>query len=241
MNVFKKICSIFLIAAVILSLFACIAYSGVFAASGPAIIVETVKGKANTTASLKVDFCGNGTDVKGIAFKIKYDNENLTAKEPEISLPEGIFESHNTNYSQNEMYVLLYGYKVFEDGTVATLKFDLPQTVKGSKEFDIAVTECLFSDGTSIVGAATSGKATAILYGDINADGVVDGTDDLRLTKYLLNLNPQTGESTVDIDILAADVAYDGVVDGTDDLRFTKYLLNLDPQTGQSSVPLGPQ
>ena len=83
-------------------------------------------------------------------------------------------------------------------------------------------------------------EAPAILYGDANGDGKIDGRDITRLRKYFANYNDDTETSTVEIG-LGADANGDGKIDGRDITRLRKYFANYDDDTGTSTVRLGPQ
>ena len=80
----------------------------------------------------------------------------------------------------------------------------------------------------------------SILYGDVNGDGKITNTDSLMLMRYLSNLDPITGESTIKVQA-GADVNGDGKLTNTDSLMLMRYLSNLDPITGESSIKLGPR
>jgi len=77
------------------------------------------------------------------------------------------------------------------------------------------------------------------LYGDVDGDGKINGKDVLRLVKYLLYMDPQTGTSSVEVS-KGADANGDGKINGKDTTRLLRYLVLLDPQTGKSQITLGP-
>ncbi len=88
--------------------------------------------------------------------------------------------------------------------------------------------------------AVTVTEAPAILYGDANDDGKIDGKDITRLRKYFANYDYDTETSTVEIG-LGADANGDGKIDGKDITRLRKYFANYDYDTETSTVQLGPQ
>lgn len=82
------------------------------------------------------------------------------------------------------------------------------------------------------------GEKKEAACGDANGDGTVDGRDVTCLMRYLANVDPETGVSTVGISA-GADCNGDGAIDGRDSVRLLRYLADYDPATGKSSVELG--
>lgn len=66
-------------------------------------------------------------------------------------------------------------------------------------------------------GMMTIEDPTAVLKGDINGDGVVDGRDEVRLMRYLAGQGVSINEK-------AADLNDDGIIDGRDEIRLLKKL-----------------
>ena len=83
------------------------------------------------------------------------------------------------------------------------------------------------------------GAKGAVVYGDVNGDGNINGKDVIRLRKYLASYDPESGTSEVEI-TAGADCNGDGEIAGKDLIRLRKYLLNYDETTGTSDVTLGP-
>ena len=81
--------------------------------------------------------------------------------------------------------------------------------------------------------------APATVYGDSTGDGVINGRDVIRLRKYLMSIDPNTG-IPADEALPGADCNGDGVVDGRDLIRLRKYLANYNDETGTSTITLGP-
>lgn len=77
-------------------------------------------------------------------------------------------------------------------------------------------------------------------YGDVNADGEINGRDVIQLRKYMANFDYDTGLSTVEVSA-GADVNGDGEINGRDVILLRKYMANYDYDTGESTVILGPQ
>ena len=75
------------------------------------------------------------------------------------------------------------------------------------------------------------------VYGDVNADSIIDGRDLIRLRKYLSEVNAE--EPAVNVGS-GADVNGDGAIDGKDLIRLRKYFAAYSDETGCSDFPLGP-
>ena len=72
-------------------------------------------------------------------------------------------------------------------------------------------------------------KASEVLYGDVNSDGLINQSDVSDLTDHL-------AEYDIDIDEQASDVNLDGTVDLIDLLLLKKYVAGLDVILGESCV-----
>ncbi len=83
------------------------------------------------------------------------------------------------------------------------------------------------------------GTGGTTLWGDANGDDKIDSKDIILLKKYIANLDPATGKSSVSVEA-GADANGDGKIDSKDIILLKKYIANLDPSTGKSSVTLGP-
>lgn len=105
-------------------------------------------------------------------------------------------------------------------------------SMDNTEYYDFIYTIKAISEGTAIISLTDSyynvidsitvivQDDNAYLYGDVNADGHVDGRDLLRLARYI------AGQDVV-IDKRATDVNGDGNVDGRDVLRLAKQLAGM--------------
>ena len=78
------------------------------------------------------------------------------------------------------------------------------------------------------------------IYGDANADGVVNAKDLLLLRQYVANYDYSAGTSTIEVKA-GADANGDGTVNAKDLLLLRQYVANYDYATGESTVVLGPK
>lgn len=82
----------------------------------------------------------------------------------------------------------------------------------------------------------------AILWGDVNGDGTINGRDAVLLQQYVSNYDDETETSTVALpNIDAADVTHDGLLTGRDVVLIKQYVSNYDDETETSTVDLGPK
>lgn len=243
MSFLKKACSIAVAAALILTIFACVAYS-TMAVGGPTVTVEDATVEVGDTAVVKVSFASNGSNVNGISFSVKYDNTKLTALEPLFSVSKDVYTVQNVNYAQDEVFVMLYSASAIADGDILNLKFNLNNNVVAGDTFTLTVNGCKFSDGKDISGNVENGSITvnsSVTYGDVDGNGSVDASDLVTLKSYFANYDYSTHTSTVAIETAASDVNGDGAIDANDLVWFKSYFANYDYETHTSTVVLGPQ
>ena len=90
--------------------------------------------------------------------------------------------------------------------------------------------------------SVVDGKITvsSVVYGDANGDGKVTTVDLSMLRKYMANIDPLTGLSSVAVNP-GADANGDGKISTVDLSMLRKYFANIDPLTGESSIVLGPK
>ena len=77
------------------------------------------------------------------------------------------------------------------------------------------------------------------VYGDANGDNEINTKDIILIRRHVAAKNPNTGESSVEVDA-GADANGDGVVNTRDIILVRRYVAGKNPVTGESSVVLGP-
>lgn len=106
--------------------------------------------------------------------------------------------------------------------TLATLKLQIPDTAKDGHEYNISVNiiDCynIKEQQLSCAGASGTISVSAIMMGDVTANGTVDGLDVIRLAKYLCG-------AEVSIDETVSDISKDGNINGVDLILLLKLLL----------------
>ena len=134
------------------------------------------------------------------------------------------------------------------NGVFATLTFKVSETAEAGYKASVSVTydaDDVFNGNfdnvqLNVVNGSVSDDAPAIVYGDVNGDGRVNGRDVLLLRSYMANFDYDTNTSTVEVHP-GADVNGDGRINGRDVLLLRSYMANYDYDTGSSTVVLGPQ
>lgn len=105
---------------------------------------------------------------------------------------------------------------------LAMLKVRVPDTAKDGHRYNISVNviDCynLEEQQLSCAGASGTISVSAVLMGDVTANGTVDGLDLIRLAKYLCG-------AEVSIDARASDISKDGNINGVDLILLLKLLL----------------
>ena len=164
------------------------------------------------------------TEINGFTFA---ENQEITA----ISL-------ENVHSTGDNMNVTI----TYQDGSVEKLKLDVlvygdyygviegyAKTNKGLLYYSIEPKEDVQGNTIGyevyILGHNIEVEATAVIYGDVNGDGVVDTLDRMVLSRYLANWDEYDTNS---INMDAADVNGDGVVDTLDRMVLNRYLANWD-------------
>ena len=128
------------------------------------------------------------------------------------------------------------------DGLLCTLVFEIDENAaEGDYTINLIFRQACDYNEDLVTFIVNAGKVTvsAIIYGDANNDGVIDGRDLIRLRRYLVDYNEDTGSSSVII-TAGADCNGDDIIDGRDLIRLRKYLALYDEDTGTSPIVLGP-
>ena len=97
-----------------------------------------------------------------------------------------------------------------------------------------------YSNGICTACGAADPDYVAVVYGDANGDGTVNGKDLLMLRRYMANYDDETKTSTIKVGI-GADANGDGEVNGKDLLMLRRYMANYDDETQSSTIVLGPR
>ena len=214
---------------------------GVCTACGKTVIVEygvelsvsDAKAFAGDTVTVDV-LLDKNVGFTFIKLGVNYDTDALEL----ISVANGVmFEQ----MEQGKYYVWADAENVAGTGVLATLTFAIkPNAAAGDVAVSVIVMECSNADEQDVPVLLKSGTVTVLehLVGDCNGDNVINGKDMTRLLRYLMFLDPVTGESSVEV-TRGADVNRDGKINGADATRLLRYLAHLDPVTGESSITLG--
>ena len=106
--------------------------------------------------------------------------------------------------------------------TLATLKLRIPDAAKDGHKYNISVNviDCynLEEQQLSCTGASGTINVSAVMMGDVTANGTVDGLDVIRLAKYLCG-------AEVSICATGSDISKDGKINGIDLILLLKILL----------------
>ena len=130
-----------------------------------------------------------------------------------------------------------------ENGVLCVLEFQIAENAQpGEYPITMTLQQALNESFQAVEVHTVSGvvKVIDVVYGDVNDDGLVDLIDVLMLRKYLVSVDPDTGETSMEVGA-GADVNGDGEIDLIDVLMLRKYLVSVDPDTGEPGMTLGPQ
>ena len=148
-----------------------------------------------------------------------------------------------SSLTEGAYYIWSCDQNAIENGTLAVLTFTLnTEAPLGEYSIEVDCAECsnYLEQQLEVYIVNGSVQIIPLIYGDVNGDGGIDGTDVTRLRKYLADYDELTGISEVQI-MTGADANGDGEINGKDLTRLLKYLANLDATTGESDIVLGPQ
>lgn len=130
-----------------------------------------------------------------------------------------------------------------ENGEIAALIFEVNENAPiGEYGIEVQFLGASNSDLDNVEMSVAGGtlKVTSLIYGDANGDGLITTIDLTMIRKYLADLDPISGISSIEVQN-GADVNGDGSIGTIDLAMIRKYLASIDPITGESSVVLGPR
>ena len=178
-------------------------------------------------------------------FVLKFDTDCLTYGAAEKGFTPNFFIINDKNVAAGELKFSIVSLEEINDPqTVLIVEFDAVRCAKDTNTV-IEITGSGITDSmtTPIVLNLAGCNVTilrSIIYGDANEDGIVNLLDVMQLRKYLVNIDPNTGISSLEIGA-GADANGDGIVNVLDVMLLRRYLVNIDHNTGESSIVLGPQ
>lgn len=116
------------------------------------------------------------------------------------------------------------GPKTLESGKIGTVTFK----VNSDAAAGTYTVEAYLKSGSATVDGSltftvTETSSSDKLLGDVNGDGKIDGRDQVRLMKYLVD-----DEGVIQIVRINSDMNEDGNIDGRDSIRLMKLLVSLD-------------
>jgi hypothetical protein len=239
----KQLISIILMLAALLSL---VGFSA-SASDGVTLTVSEVTAAPGAEVEVPI-LLSNNTGLAGLKVSVAYDSV-LTLIGVEFNSAISEMMTAPQPYTNPQPIAMISPLDdTTANGVFATLTFKVSETAEAGYKASVSITyepDDVF-DGTftnvplTVINGSVSDDAPAIVYGDVNGDGNVNGRDVLLLRKYMANYDYDTETSTVEVHA-GADVNGDGTINGRDVLLLRKYMANYDYDTGSSSVVLGPQ
>ena len=239
----KHLISIILMLAALLSL---VGFSA-SASDGVTLTVSEVTAAPGAEVEVPI-LLSNNTGLAGLKVSVAYDSV-LTLIGVEFNSAISEMMTAPQPYTNPQPIAMISPLEdTTANGVFATLTFKVSETAEAGYKASVSITyepDDIF-DGTftnvplTVINGSVSDDAPAIVYGDVNGDGNVNGRDVLLLRKYMANYDYDTETSTVEVHA-GADVNGDGTINGRDVLLLRKYMANYDYDTGSSSVVLGPR
>jgi hypothetical protein len=198
------------------------------------IVIESTSAMAGNTIRLEMTL-KNNPGIQGIYAYLKYDTSVLT-----------LVKVENGNlFDLNYGTMLLWSAdgNCMDDGLLCVLEFQIAEDAPaGTYPIQLIFEEVLNDDFDEVPLHAAYATVTVfnVIYGDANGDGKITLKDALLLRQYFANKDPDTGESSIELEP-GADANGDGKITLKDALLLRQYFANKDPETGESSIVLGPQ
>ena len=163
MKLFKRICSILIAAALILTIFAVVLYSGT---SAEAVCLTASFETVTAGEQVDVEISLTAYGVYGVQMVIGYDNGPLTAANVSVApavTDAGLHYAVNAAYSSNAVSVMIYGVTQIPVGVIAAVTFDTDGETDTDTVSAITFDSFLLSDqyASAVTGAsAINGSVT---------------------------------------------------------------------------------
>lgn len=225
----KRICALLLSVCLLVSMIPVNAISmrGTEVSSDGVVTAGTAYATPGTTVSIDLEI-RNNPGILGMTLKVEYDESKaiLTGVENGTALsymtfttPKALGSGCQLPWDAEEVDA-----ESLEDGVIATLTFQILETVNENTSIDI----CLSYDAGAIIDenmkplsiTLENGKVQVISYtpGDVNEDGLINSTDVVYLRRYI------AGGYGVTINEAAADVNDDGLINTTDAVYIRRFV-----------------
>ncbi len=190
----------------------------------------------------------NGIDDSNVWFKytgyIEYDNvfADFPADEGEMITDHALIYEMLTNFTsennivsayffdskEEEKVYIIYAYNADKQQNKMIRDFIIDNSISRSSLIFLMEESSYAVHNADITTSDTDISGAALVYGDLNSDGIADLTDLSLLSLYLLN------DLTFDsVQTEAADVQYDGNVDIADLARLKQYVCKEDIRLGR--------
>lgn len=140
---------------------------------------------------------------------------------------KGIYSASFFDSKEEEKVQIIYSYNSDKAQNQLIRDFIIDNRIsRNSLEF--LMLESSYNADTTVIAAASTDTSVALIYGDLNSDGVADLTDLSLLSLYLLDdISFDAGQ------IKAADVQFDEIIDIADLARLKQYVCKEDIRLGR--------
>jgi hypothetical protein len=201
------------------------------------VVIDSTTVVVGNTIRLEVQL-KNNTGLWGMIMRLDYDQSVLTLVDVENG---DLLSTLDIGWDYNRL-MWTADDQTTDDGVLCVLEFQVAEdALVGDYPITMILEQSFDGNGQRVKPELVSSvvKVINVIYGDVNDDGLVDLMDVLMLRRYLVNIDPDTGLSSIEVGA-GADANGDGTVDLMDVLMLRRYLVNIDPATGESTIVLGP-